>query len=64
MKCPYCELSALSMDGLERIAICKDCRGDWMSNRTPRAVQDGNVIYLRFANTNENEDQTTIRRAA
>ena len=56
MNCPYCEISSLTTDGLERIACCGKCRGDWMSGRNGSALYRENLIYLPFATHLASED--------
>ena len=64
MNCPYCEISSLTTDGLERIACCNKCRGDWMTGRSGTALFRDNLIYLPFATHLAEEEETPLRRAA
>lgn len=66
MNCPYCDTSSLNSDGLERIAICQQCRGDWMTNRSGKALFRDNLIYLPFATHLADEDASAepLRKAA
>ncbi|GEM_PF-4298671 len=49
MNCPYCEISSMTTDGLEQIACCNKCRGDWMTNRSAGVLRKDNLIFLPFA---------------
>jgi hypothetical protein len=64
MNCPYCETSSLTTDGLEMIAICKKCNGDWMTGRRGGALFKDNLIYLPFARHLAEEDEAPQKKAA
>lgn len=64
MNCPYCDISSFHSDGLEQIACCQKCRGDWMTGRSGKALHRDNLIYLPFAAHLADEGEETQKKAA
>lgn len=64
MNCPYCEISSFTTDGLEQIAICTKCRGDWMTGRGAGPLCKDNLIYLPFARHLAEEEAAPLPKAA
>ena len=64
MSCPYCRASSFTTDGLERIACCNECRGDWMAAQSAGPLHRDNLIFLPFARHLAEEEAPPRERAA